>query len=266
MNLNFLKLFLESLKILKNKKIFALFGIEFLFFLLLMILALVTVTSVAEDVNQLRNFQQEFTVDENASANYLYENLLSLSNILNDLIKIVIAAFIILFFISGLFNGILWKASVNLIHGKPLFKDYNKRYFLNFFLLTFIWFVAFAGVFYLLYQYGFSYGVFAIILILFFYSAWINFSCYALDKNFSSIMRGFVFAIKKLYIFVPAFVLLAVILFLGSYAFGVFNNFFVSFLASIFLVFIFAWFRIFLITICGEQDSKPAKKSADNKY
>ena len=254
--MNFLNLFLESVKKLKSKKIFALFGIEFLFFLLLMLLALVTVTSVAEDVNQLRNFQQEFTVDENVSVNYLYNNLISLSNIVDDIFRVAIIAFSILFFLSGFFNGILWKGSVNLIHEKPLFKDYNVKYLLNFFLLTFIWFAVFAGAFYLLYQYGFSYGIFAIILILFFYFAWISFGYYALDKKLiNSFIRGFVFAVKKFYIFVPAFLLLAIILFLGSYLFGLFNNLFVSFLASVFLTLIFAWFRIFLILICGRQDS-----------
>ncbi len=253
--MNFLKLFLESLRKLKDKKIFALFGIEFLFFLLLMVLALVTVTSVSDNVNELRAFQQGFTVDENVSANYLYDNLISLSNILDDIFKAVIISFAILFLLSGFFNGILWKISVNLIHGKPLFKDYNKKYFLNFFLLTLIWFVLFASVFYLLYQYGFSYGIFAVILILFFYFAWISFSYYAIDgKLINSFIRGLVFAINKFYIFVPAFLLLAIILFLSSYIFGLFNNLFVSFLASVFLVFIFVWFRIFLIMICGRQD------------
>ena len=253
--MNFLNLFLESRKKLKDKNIFALFGIEFLFFLLLMVVALVTVTSVSDNVNELRTFQQEFTVDENVSANYLYENLLSLSNILDEIIKVVIIAFIILFLLSGFFNSILWKGSFNLINGKPLFKDYDKKYFLNFFILTFIWFIIFSGVFYLLYQYGFSYGIFAVILILFFYFAWISFSYYVLDKKLiNSFICGVILAVKKSYIFVPVFLLLAIILIIGSYIFGLFDNMLVSFLASMFLALIFVWFRILLIMICGRQD------------
>ena len=74
-----LKLFLESWRLLNNKKILAVLGIEFLFFSLMAVNAMVSVNFIADTVNELKLFGQEFVVDEDSDHNYLYGSLLLLS-------------------------------------------------------------------------------------------------------------------------------------------------------------------------------------------
>src|SRR3989338_6348067 len=83
LKMNYFDLFLDSWKILKNKKTLILIGVEFLFFILLTIGALVSVTFITERAQNLQAFQQEFQVDENANPTYLYQNLLLLSQMLD---------------------------------------------------------------------------------------------------------------------------------------------------------------------------------------
>ena len=255
--MKFLKIFLDSWKVLNNKKVLAIVGIEFLFFLLLMINAIVSVNFISGKVNDLKDFNQEFSVDENSDTNYLYGSLVFLSQILDDIVKTVVIFAVISFILFGFFMGILWKWSFNFIHKKNLLKDYNRNYFFNFYLLSLIWFVFFAGAFYLLYNFGFSYEIFALICILFIYLVWINLSCFAVDnKILNSFLNGLKLSVMKFYFFIPAFISLWVLLYAFSYLFGVLNNNnILSLIGSLIGIFLFVWFRIFLIMICGEQDS-----------
>ncbi len=251
--MKFLKIFLESWRVLNNKKILAVLGIEFLFFLLLAMNAIVSVNFISDKVNDLKNFEQGFAVDENSDANYLYGSLIFLSGIINEIFKTVIIFSVISFLLFGFFMGIIWKWSFNIINKKILLKDYNKKYFLNFYLLSLIWFLIFSGAFYLLYNLGFSYGIFALILILLFYLVWINLSCFVLNnKIINSLVNGIKLSVIKFYIFIPAFLMLWILLYAFSYVFGMFNNNFISAIGSLFGIFIFVWFRIFLILICGD--------------
>ena len=251
--MKFLKLFLESWRILNNKKIFAVYGLEFLFFLLLTINALVFVTFISERMDELKDFQSGFTVDEGADANYLYGSLVFLSNLLDKIFGAVIFFTIVSFILFGFFQGIIWKWSANIINKRNLLKDYNTRYFLKFYLLSLIWFLIFVAAFYLLYRYGFSYGILAAILILLFYFVWINLSCFVADnKIINSFLNGLKLSVIKFYIFIPAFLMLWILFYAFSYVFGMFNNDFISTIGSLFGIFIFVWFRIFLILIVRE--------------
>ena len=100
--MNYFDLFLDSWKILKNKKTLILIGVEFLFFILLTIGALVSVTFITERAQNLQAFQQEFQVDENANPTYLYQNLLLLSQMLDEIIKAAVYFFIFsIWFLHG---------------------------------------------------------------------------------------------------------------------------------------------------------------------
>jgi len=248
-----LKLFLESWRLLNNKKILAVLGIEFLFFSLMAVNAMVSVNFIADTVNELKLFGQEFVVDEDSDHNYLYGSLLLLSGLINKIFKVIIIFAVISFFLFGFFYGIVWKWSANIINKRNLLKDYNARYFFNFYLLTLIWFLIFASVFYLLYNYGFSYGIFGVILIFLFYFVWINLSYFVLDnKVINSFLKGIKLSFEKFYIFIPSFLIFGVLLTAFSYLSGIFNNDFVSLIGSLFGVFIFVWFRIFLMLIVKE--------------
>ena len=130
--MKFLKLFLESWKILNNKKILAVYGLEFLFFLLMAVSAMVSITSASEKMNELRTFQDEFVVEEGADAGYIYRSLVYLSELLSKIFRIAILFFAITFVLFGFFHGILWKWSANIVDKKKLLHDYNLKYFLNF--------------------------------------------------------------------------------------------------------------------------------------
>ncbi|MEK6856649.1 MAG: hypothetical protein AABX49_01395 [Nanoarchaeota archaeon] len=251
--MKFLNLFLESWRLVWNKKILAVYGIEFLFFLLMAVNVTVSFSIISENFNELKNFEQGFSVDENASTDYIYRNLLFLSGVLDEIFIMAIVSFAISFLLFGFFMGITWMWSVNLVHKKNLFKDYHARYFLKFYLLVLIWFAILAAGFYLLYQSGFNYAMLAVILILFFYFVWINFSCFAINNNWAkSFLNGVKLSVRRCYIFIPAFLTFLVLLAISSYLLGIFGNYFVSLLGSFLGVFIFIWFRIFLIVICKE--------------
>lgn len=251
--MKFFNLFLESWKVLNNKKILAVIGIEFLFFLLMAVNAMVSVNFIADKVNDLKTFEQGFAIEEGSDVNYLYGSLVFLSQLLNKIFKAVIIFAAISFIIFGFFNGIAWKWSANIIHRKNLLKDYDARYFSKFYLLSLIWFLIFAAASYLLYTYGFNYNIFALILILLFYFAWINLSCFVLDnKILNSFFEGIKLSIKKFYVFVPGFLIFWILLFATSFLFGMFDNNLISFFGSLLGVFIFSWFRIFLIMVVRE--------------
>ncbi|MEK6856778.1 MAG: hypothetical protein AABX49_02060 [Nanoarchaeota archaeon] len=241
---------------LSNKKVFALLGIEFLFFLLMAVNVTISFSFISENFNELKNFEQGFTVDESASADYIYGSLLSLSGTLDEIFKVAVVSFIIFFLIFGFFAGIAWKFSANLVSRKKLFNRYDAKYFFNVYLLSFIWFLIFAAAFYLLYNYWFSYEIFSVILILFFYFLWISLSCFIFEnKVFNSFLKGMELAAIRAYVFIPAFLLLLILLAASSYLFEIFDSNLVHILGSLLGVFIFIWFRIFLILICKESIS-----------
>lgn len=251
--MKFLNLFLESWKVLKDKKVFAIFGIEFLFFLLMAVNVTVSFSFIADNLNELKNFEQGFSIDENANADYIYGSLLFLSGLLNKIFVVAGISFIVSFLLFGFFTGISCKLSFNLINRKNLFKDYNAKYFFNFYFLTLIWFLIFAAAFYLLYSLGFNYWIFAVILILLFYFLWINSICFVLEnKLHSSFLRSVKLSVMKFYVFVPVFFILIVFLAVSSYMFEIIGNEMVSFLGAFLGVFIFVWFRIFLMLIMRE--------------
>src|SRR3989344_4715313 len=255
--MNFLNAFLDSWKILKNKKTLILIGVEFLFFILLTIGALVSVTFITERAQNLQAFQQEFQVDENANPTYLYQNLLLLSQMLDEIIKAAVYFFIFLFLVFGFFMGMQWNASRNLIEKKKLFHDYNLSYLLKFYLSSLIWFLIFAAGFYALYEIGFNYTLFFLLLILLFYFMWVNFSCFNNEKNiFRNFWNGIKISLVKFHVLILAFLIFAAILFAASYLLDFANYGFFSIILSILGVVFFVWFRIFLIRIVDVMEDK----------
>ncbi len=254
--MKYLNLFLESWKALNNKKTFAVAGLEFLFFLLIAVNALISITFVSEKMDDLRNFQDEFAVEEGADVGYIYGSLVYLSELLSKIFRTAILFFAVTFVLFGFFCGIIWKWSANLVNKKNLLHGYDLKYFLNFYLLSLVWFLIFAAGVYLLYRYGFSYGIFAAILFLFFYFVWINLSYFVSDnKVFNSFLRGTRLSITKFYIFIPCFLIFIILLAASSYLFGIFENNLVAFFGSFLGIFIFIWLRIFLILTCNEYTS-----------
>lgn len=251
--MNLLNIFLDSWKIIKNKKILILIGIEFLFFVLLTIGALISINFIAERAQNLQTFQQEFQVDENANPNYLYENLLLLSNLLDEIIKAAVYFFIFFFLVFGFFMGLQWSMSRNLIEKRKLLQNYNLNHVLKSYLLTLIWLLIFAAAFYALYEIGFNYTIFFAILALLFYFIWVGFSCLDEKKNIlADFWNGIRTSLVKFHILILVFLIFAIILFATSYLFDFTNYGFFSIILSIIGIFLFVWFRIFLIKIIKE--------------
>ena len=257
--MRYLDIFFGSWKIVHNKKIIVITLIEFLFLILITTGALAAVTTIADKVDDLRNLQDGLAVEEeNIDYNSLLFNLSVLSGILDEIVKIAIVFFIFAFIISGFFFGLNWKMCKNLTLNKKLFDNFNLNYILRFYLINFIWFGLFGLIFYLMYQNGFDYYLFFIILGVFFYFIWIGYSNFDEKKIFKSFLEGIKLSFK-VHIFVPAFLIFIAILALLSYLFGSFNYMIISFISSLIAAFMFVWFRVFIIEICGKQDSNLRK-------
>ena len=254
-----LKTFKESWKVLKNKKTGILFGLEFLFFLLLTLGILVTLTSVSDRFQEIKTLQGTLDV-ESQNFGQLFANLSLLSNIVDSVFKTMGIFFVFLVILFGFFMSLIWKVMQNMLIKEKVLNSLDKNYFFKFLGLVLVWFLILGLSIYLIFKYAANYDWLILLIIVFLYFMWINASYFVFKKKlFVSLFEGFELAIDKFYIFIPMFLVFFGVMIGSSYVFNLVQNGFASFLGMIWGVFLFVWFKLWLLIMVRETGFEPAK-------
>ena len=259
-----MNLYKQSLeKINENKsKVALIVLIEFAFLMLIFISGIFFYNRLLENYEIVQNLTYDFDQEQSLEdANIMQSKLLMLDSALNDITKniafftliIIFGTTFIIGYTSSLLNKIIYNSKI------------NWRYFANFFLLflffSLILLVLITKLNSLLNTTKGSY-LFLGILIVINYFVSICFALFLKNLELSKAIKGvYEIGIKKFSkVFVHYLIGIGIFLLFGyllTFISKINSN--ISIIGSLFLILVFVWFRIFMIELCGKQDSNLRK-------
>lgn len=260
------KNFIKSFKLLTNWKYLGL-GIlsDFLFIIAIITSWFFVSNKLVQNYDILQEMSNSINSDaivDNSALQTLSGQLNVINSTVNNIFVNLLVLVLVVFVVYVVFNGFSWLI-IKCIVNKEKFK-LGLKYFLKFGGLTLIWFLMFLLLFYLIIQSinedmstaetaGMQIFFISYLAILF-YFAGLSYAYYVKNEKFwKSLKNAFLSGIKKIYIFVPLFVIIGFIFFVLSFLFSFFINipFFFIIPLIIFLV-LCVWARIYLLLVVKE--------------
>ncbi len=235
----------------KNKKKWLVNSlIDFVFILLVVLAAYYFLGSFTEKYNLLDQTMNSITIENDQLPADIFDNLSSISNILKQMLAIVVGLFIAVFVLWGMFQSVSWLISRNIFKNKKLLVDLGLDYFLDFVLLSFVWFLMLGIILYITYNYSdylqsLNSIILMIPLILLIYFGTISFAVFSLTRKVvASLKYCFLLGVTK-FLLLP-FILFLIILIITGTILELFN---VVMLNGFILIIFLTWFRIYLLIL-----------------
>lgn len=239
-----------------KKKVAWLFLLELIFFILAFTSSLYFLNSVLQGFDYLRNFTVDQTLTESEEGLLeLKDQLLFANKVVNDIYFDIGITLIILFVLFSLFGSISW-----LLSSSRNLKDFSLKHLLGFSGFTLLYFFIFILIYFIL-EYLvldanlINNGVYSILISLFvvFYFSTLSYGLYVLKENkfLDLIKESFVLGIKKIHVFVLMWIIIFLAFVIGSLILRL-SGPFSLYVGIILYLFIFVWFRIFLIMVVRE--------------
>lgn len=235
----------------KNKKKWLVNSlIDFVFILLVILAAYYFLGSFVVKYNLLDETMNSIAIENDQLPSDIFDSLSSISNLLKQMLAIVIGLFLTVFVLWCVFQNISWLISRNIFKNKKLLTDFSFDYFLDFVLLSFVWFLMLGIILYITYNYSdylqsFNSIILMIPLILLIYFGAISFAVFSLTRKVvASLKYCFLLGVTK-FLLLP-FILFLIILIITGTILELFN---VVMLNGFILIIFLTWFRVYLLII-----------------
>ena len=236
----------------KNYKKFSLLIIlEFLFLFLVVLILMFSSLKLIENYNVFSSTASIINPDEFSNAEDeklidLQSSLNIMNNSLENILKIYGILIFVLFLLIGLFKGIEWMISYNIIEKKK----FNWKYLLKFYLLLLTWIIIF-GLLYYIINLFFKNG-YNLLLVLFLFYCFSSISFILLlreNKIFESIKKSFKLLFSKaILIFLFIIFIFGISVFILNFLISLnFLSLIISIFSLLFLLLLISWSRIFIL-------------------
>jgi len=225
--------------------------IDFIFYIFFMIITFLFSDKFYQKFETLNNTISNVFIDNGTLPTDVLNKLSNVSNILNEMLWIIILYLFLVFLVFGLFQGLIWLISKNIIKNKSAFNNINLDYILDFYLLNLIWFVLLGCFIYGVYKFfnletNMLFIVIPFVLLFYFWN--ISLSSFVLkNKVIGSFVNCFNLG-RKIILIIP-FIFLVVSVFLIGFLSNLNNNSFISIILLLLLLLVVLIFRVYLLIL-----------------